>query len=134
MMLIVLQSMKILSFLDVKDLAKLLYTTHQIFVGGFEMNLHSSDGGKTYTCKITQEVEGILHRTGKESERVFLKGSEDGSNFLLYADSVLIAIIEFDTRDNEITDIFPETWFLNRFGSLPLLPYIGETMIFDKEV
>lgn len=98
------------------------------------MDLHSSDGGKTYTCEITKEVEGIFHRAGKESIRVFLKGSEDGSNFLLYADSVLIAIIEFDTRDNEITDIFPETWFIDRFGSLLLLPYIGESMIFDKEV
>ena len=98
------------------------------------MNLHSSDGGKTYTCKITQEVEGILHRTGNKDVRVFLKGSEDSSNFLLYEDSVLIAVIEFDTRDNEITDIFPETWFINRFGTLPLLPYIGESMIFDKEV
>lgn len=120
--------MKILSFLDVKDSAKLLYTAHQIFVGGFEMDLHSSDGGKTYTCEMTAKVEGILRNTGKDA-RVFLKW-DAGSTIYMYASKVLVALIEIDSADNEIIDIFPETWFINKYGLLPLLPYLGQAMIF----
>lgn len=124
--------MKFLSFLDVKDLAKLLYTTHQIFIGGFEMNLHSSDGEDMYTCEMTAKVEGILRNTGNDA-RVFIKRGT-GSTLYMYANKVLVALIEIDSADNEIVDIFPETWFINKYGLLPLLPYLGQAVIFDKEV